>query len=66
MTCGTCGKALSEATSRRRYCGPACRAKAWRAQRERAVAEALDQAEQALTRARRAALKGRGPTRTDG
>ena len=54
MTCGTCGKALLEATARRRYCGPACRAKAWRERRDRVVAEALDQAERGLEKARMA------------
>lgn len=58
MTCQTCGKALPEATARRRFCGPPCRAKAWRKQRDQAVAEALDQVERALGRAR-AALRGR-------
>lgn len=58
MTCQTCGKTLLEATTRRRFCNATCRARAWRRERAREVAEALDQAERALEKARRALRRG--------
>jgi len=55
---GPCGKEFAAKTSRRQFCSPKCRAATWRAQRERAVAEALDQAGRALEKAR-ATLAGK-------
>ena len=48
MTCRACGKALPEATVRRRFCNNVCRGRHWREERERLVREALDQAGRAI------------------
>ena len=58
MTCRACGKALPEATARRQFCDPRCRARYWREERDRVVREALDTAERAVQKVRRA-LGGR-------
>jgi hypothetical protein len=57
--CLSCGRPFEALSDRALYCGGACRAAASRKRRDQAVAEALDQAERALERAR-AALKGEG------
>lgn len=51
MTCGSCGKALPEATARRRFCGNACRARYRRERLAKTIAQALEEARKALQRA---------------
>lgn len=57
MTCGACGKALPEATARRRFCTPACRARYWRDQRAVVVREALESARAPVERALRSLVE---------
>jgi len=62
MTCGSCSKALPEATARRRFCGNACRARYRRERLAKTIGEALATARLALERAQEA-VGGKGEKR---
>ena len=58
MLCKTCGTTFEPKRGEGRFCSNRCRAKAWREQRGRDLTAALDEAERALRKVRRALGEG--------
>ncbi len=57
MLCEACGTPFEPKRSGGRFCSNRCRAKAWREQKDREMAAALDEAERALRKVRRALVR---------